>query len=76
MVKAGASTMMERLAQGLMRRTHNKKADRYREHIDELVELMDPTNKDDGNSPSPRKPLDEVPAMSKTGMTVMSGSRP
>ena len=33
---------MQRLAQGLMKRATDKKAERYKESINELVEIMDP----------------------------------
>ena len=34
---SGANPLMERLAKGLMRKTRDKRADRYKDYIDDLV---------------------------------------
>lgn len=38
---SGANPLVERLAKGLMRRTRDKRADRYKDYIDELVSQID-----------------------------------
>jgi hypothetical protein len=38
---SGANPLVERLAKGLMRRTRDKRADRYKDYIDDLVSQID-----------------------------------